>query len=381
MRRVLLAFLLPAVLALPQALAAAPPAAVPLDAIPGPGVTARTDLAAFHPPLRGTAMDSPIFVLEGSRPGATLFVLGGSHAGETSGILAALLLAERAEIEQGRLVVVPWGNRLALEPEKAVRIETPTGPRRIALGGRRSLESHYGESDPETYTSPRGGEFPGNERRNLNRVWPGVADGTPTEQVAHAIVEAIRHHGCDLAFDLHETSGLGSTLPWTIAGRPDEVPLMRAAVAAVNRELGLDLVRWREVDSPPGMSRVEWGPATGARTFLTETVIGHVTPLSMRVAVQLALIRGVIDAHNEAERSRVAAAGDPADAPPPKLLLMSGLPDLRSIADGDLGLLLQEAAARGADDADDRTVPAGPSPEPRPSADVVAPPAAAASPG
>lgn len=356
MRRVPLVVLLAAVLlAGPPLAAAAPPPAgddaaapIELDAIPGPGVTARTDLAAFHPPLRGTPMNTPVFVLEGVRPGATLFVLGGSHAGETAGIVAALLLVERAVVEQGRLVVVPWGNRLALEPEKALVVETPTGSRRIALGGRRSLESHYGEGDPEQYVSPGGGEFPGNERRNLNRVWPGTADGTPTERIAHAVVQAMRHHETDLAFDLHETSTLGSTLPWTIAARPEEVALLRSAVAAVNRELGIDLLRWREVDAPRGMSRVEWRPATGARSFLTETVIGHATPLSMRVAVQLAMIRGVVDAHNAAERGRAAAAGgtgEPGGDAAPRLLQLSGLPSLRAIADGDLGLLLQAASA------------------------------------
>lgn len=324
------------------------------DFVAGPGVSAIGWLGDLHPPLRGTASDSPIFLLEGALPGGTLFVIGGAHAGETAGILAALLLVERAEVEQGRIVVVPWSNALALDPARSVRIETPRGARRIALGGRRSLESHYGEADPETYTSPGGGEYPGNERRNLNRVWPGLAEGTPTEQVAFAITEAIRAHHSDLAFDLHETSVLGGNLPWTIAARPELLPLLRASVSAVNRELGLDLARWREADTPPGMSRVEWGPATGTRAFLTETVIGHATPLPMRVAVQIAFMRGVVDAFNAAEQRRVEEAGEGEEPPSPRLIRFRGVPSLRELADGDLGMrfqpppLLEEPAAAAA---------------------------------
>lgn len=311
------------------------------DFVAGPGVTAIGWLGDAHPPLRGSASDSPLFVLEGELPGGTLFVIGGAHAGETAGILAALLLVERAEVEQGRIVVVPWSNALALDPARSVLIETPRGTRRIALGGRRSLESHYGEADPETYTSPGGGEYPGHERRNLNRVWPGLAAGTPTEQVAFAITEAIRAQESDLAFDLHETSVLGGNLPWTIAGRPELLPLLRASVSAVNRELGLDLVRWREADTPPGMSRVEWGPATGTRAFLTETVIGHATPLPMRVAVQLAFIRGVVEAFNAAEERRTAETGEGEAPPSPRLIRFRGVPSLRELADGDLGVHFQ----------------------------------------
>jgi hypothetical protein len=336
----------------PRMAAAAAPS--PFEFVAGPGVSATGWLGDFHPPLRGTASDSPLFVLEGELPGGTLFVIGGAHAGETAGILAALLLVERAEVEQGRIVVVPWSNALALDPARSVRIETPRGARRIALGGRRSLESHYGEADPETYFSPGGGEYPGNERRNLNRVWPGLAAGTPTEQVAFAVTEAIRAHESDLAFDLHETSVLGGNLPWTIAGRAELLPLLRASVSAVNRELGLDLARWREADTPPGMSRVEWGPATGAKAFLTETVIGHATPLPMRVAVQIAFIRGVVDAFNAAEQRRVEEADEREATRSPRLIRFRGVPGLRELADGDLGMqfqpppLLEEPAAAAA---------------------------------
>jgi predicted deacylase len=306
------------------------------EIVPGPGVVATGWIGDHHPSIRGSALDSPYFVLEGALPGGTLFVLGGCHPSEPSGILAAVLLVERAEVEQGRIVVVPWGNSLAVT-QRRVSVDTPTGLRHFRYGERRSLATHYEDEDPQTYTTPTGGEYPGNERRNLNRVWPGVPDGTPTERIAHAIVETIRAYGSDLAFDLHETSNLGGNLPWTIAGRESVLPLLRAAVRSTNRAVGLDLTRWRAEDGALGMSRVEWGPATGAAAFLTETVTGHITPLSLRIAVQIEWIRGVVDAFNALPETH----GETSD----RRIRFAGVPAYAEIATGDLGTILQPAVA------------------------------------
>ena len=63
---------------------------LPEPVVLGPGVTAVKQLADYFEPLRGTANDCNIYVLEGREPGATMLVLGGSHAEEPAGRLVVL---------------------------------------------------------------------------------------------------------------------------------------------------------------------------------------------------------------------------------------------------------------------------------------------------
>ena len=79
----------------------------------GPGVTRVKSLGDYFEPLRGTANDCHIYVLEGKDPGAAMLVLGGSHPEEPAGRLVAWILAENAVVQKGRLIVVASTNRSA----------------------------------------------------------------------------------------------------------------------------------------------------------------------------------------------------------------------------------------------------------------------------
>ncbi len=302
------------------------------DIIPGPGVTSVGWISDYHPPLADTPADTPVYFLEGDDPGGTLFVLGGNHPSEPAGILAAALIVERAVVTHGRVVIVPYGNPLAVTPEdRVLTYDTAGGERQFVYGVRRSLTRYYNDEDPEEYEGPSGRTLPGRERRNLNRVWPGVEDGAPTEQIAWAIVELMKDVDADIAFDLHETSNLGGTLAWTLAGRSEYRPLIRSAVSSMNETIGLDLMRRRVTDTPAGLSRVEWGPATGAKAFLTETVTNHVTPMEVRIAVQIECVRTIVDAFN-----KQVAGGDEA-------IRFTGVPAYDALAERDPGLYFQPA--------------------------------------
>ncbi len=291
----------------------------PFDIVPGPGVTAVERLSAHHAPLAGTAADTPVFVLRGEQPGGTLVVLGGSHPSEPAAILAAIMLVEHAVVSHGAVVVVPYANALAIHPEQTLHYDTPGGQRTILYGQRFTLPEHHDHAEPETYTGPAGNTVAGVEALNLNRVWPGLADGTPTEQIGHALTTLLQHYKTTIAFDLHETGNLGGDLPWTLAALPVEDAIVRSAVHGFNRDFGYDLMRWRLLDEPRGLSRVEWPVSTGVRAFLTETVYGNVTPIPMRVGVQLDLIRRVVEATNQVEIPELAIRYD-------------GLPDYASIS-------------------------------------------------
>src|SRR5690606_38825221 len=194
---------------------------------PGPGVTDVRRRSDYHPRLArcpgdtpvsvldgkqahataavwgGTRPDAcagvrPVYVLEGKQPGATVLVLGGTHPDEFAGFMAAVLLVERAEVEQGRLIVIPQANASGFthnQPGEGhpayIEIETPGGTRRFRLGARATNPVHQWP-DPDVYVQASGQQLSGSETRNLNRAYPGRPDGTLTEQIAYAIVQLIK---------------------------------------------------------------------------------------------------------------------------------------------------------------------------------------------
>ena len=59
--------------------------------------------------------------------------------------------------------------------------------------------------DPEVYIHYPSGQYLAYvDIRNLNRAWPGRANGTLTEQTTFAFMELIRREQVDVAIDLHE---------------------------------------------------------------------------------------------------------------------------------------------------------------------------------
>jgi len=150
------------------------------------------------------------WTLDSGRPGLRIAIFGGVHGDETEGVIAASRLAGMAlGLEAGRIDVVPVVN-----------------------------ESAYAA---DTRLTPEDGG-------NLARVFPGRADGTPTEQIAYALTSRILP-GCDLLIDLH-TSGRTLDIPFTIGyihdGRDARGLSERAA-----RAFGADFI-WRHPVRPPG---------------------------------------------------------------------------------------------------------------------------------
>ena len=67
--------------------------------------------------------------------------------------------------------------------------------------GDRYIPLRPGEKDPEAFRHPSGFVLKnGAEWRNINRNYPGRADGTPAERVTFAVMELIRREG--VAFSL-----------------------------------------------------------------------------------------------------------------------------------------------------------------------------------
>jgi len=177
----------------------------------GPGVTAVKQLADYFEPLRGTANNCNVYLLEGRERGATMLVLGGSHPEEPAGRLVAWILAENAVVQKGRLIVILSANRSASTVTRLggayppdFSIVTPWGSQTFRMGDRWTNPLDQWP-DPEVYSHyPSRQQLAFVDIRNVNRAWPGRPNGTLTEQTAYGFMELIKREQVDIAIDLHE---------------------------------------------------------------------------------------------------------------------------------------------------------------------------------
>lgn len=265
----------------------------PDDIYPGPGVTEVRRLSDYFPALTGSPGDTDVFILEGDAPGATVLVLGGVHPDEFAGFMAALLLVERAQVEQGRLIVIPQSNASGFTHNLAgeghpthIEIETAGGVRRFRYGARATNPVHQWP-DPDVYVQASGQQLSGSETRNLNRAFPGRPDGTLTEQVAYAIVQIIEQENVAMAFDLHEASPEYPVIN-TIVAHPR---MMELAVMVV-MDLEMQAIPIGLEQSPEalrGLSHREWGDHTETLAALFESANPAQGRLRGRTNVELVL--------------------------------------------------------------------------------------------
>lgn len=177
--------------------------------------------------------------------GPRVLILSGNHGDEYEGQVALCKLARSLEPEQirGRVVMVPMANFPA------------------ALAGRR--------------TSPI-------DEGNLNRSFPGDANGTVTQMIAH-FIEEVLVGGCEFMLDIHSGGSSLDYLPSVQAQfEPNGglSPALRELVEAFGAPL-------TQVYSPGGEDRMSESAARrkGALYFTTELGgAGTVAPEALRIA-------------------------------------------------------------------------------------------------
>ncbi len=168
-------------------------------------------LGEYFKKISGTANDCNIYFIEGSEPGATILVLAASHPEEPAGRLAGWILVENARIQKGRLIVVLSANRsgtTVTRPSGAYpqfyTIPTAWGGQKFRMGDRWSNPLDQWP-DPEVFI-----HYPSRQNlayidiRNLNRTWPGRANGTLTEKTTFAFMNLIKEEKVDVVIDMHE---------------------------------------------------------------------------------------------------------------------------------------------------------------------------------
>ena len=158
--------------------------------------------------MPGTPYETPLYVFGSGLAGPVLMVLGGVHGNVPGGWLAAERLQERLRPATGAFLIVPRANKLAVA--EFVR------------------------------TTPELGD--------LNRLYPGQADGPPMAQMARQIFETLREFRVSLLLDLHEswafykdrtatqtgTAYLGQTIA---SSTSQGIELARGVAEAVNQRI------------------------------------------------------------------------------------------------------------------------------------------------
>lgn len=151
--------------------------------------------------IAGKEVQVPLFLINGTEAGPTLVVTAGVHGAEYASIAAALDLGQTLTPEdvKGKVVVAPVMNMPAFRA--------------------RSI-----------YVCPLDGQ-------NLNRVFPGKADGAPSEQLAHWLFQNIIRHA-NYYVDMHGGDMIEALVPFTIyhdSGNPavDQVSLELAKVFGI----------------------------------------------------------------------------------------------------------------------------------------------------
>jgi len=334
---------------------------ISLDIRPGAGVTDQRKLSDYYPPLKDTNLDTDVFILDSGQPGATALLIGGTHGNELAGSVAALVALENSVVTAGRLMVIPYTNRSAqsmLDTRNQVQqrhlIQSRGGERFLPYGDRRTDPADQQAADPDVYQNPGGYVLKdGKEARNLNRTYPGKADGTGTEQLAYAIITMIRQEQVDFSLDMHEantpesdtqddgdyTPGGNKRLSYTLVAHPRGLEIAAFALLAMEEDTRISMKLEESNSEYRGLSHLEIGDATSCLSFLSESpnpgqdrtrgdadvLSDPKYPLTHRVGMHLRLFKHLADAYADYKG---------------EALKIDKLPEYRDLLDGDIGQFL-----------------------------------------
>ena len=175
--------------------------------------TEKKMLSDWFPPIKGTGVDTPVYVFDSGVPGGSMFYLGGTHPYEPATSMSAYVMMENIKVKKGLVLIAPHANysastvgMLGNAYPKFFHVETGHGLRRYRIGDRNTAPVDQWP-DPFTYVHyPSGQNLDYTDSRNLNRTYPGRPDGNLTEQLTWAIMEVNRKENITLFVDSHEAS-------------------------------------------------------------------------------------------------------------------------------------------------------------------------------
>lgn len=130
-----------------------------------------------HVHVQGTELHVPHVMICGSEDGPTVLITAGIHNAEYVGIQAAIELSNELDpdVIKGNVIIVPLANRSGFE--------------------NRTMSMVYEDG------------------KNLNRVFPGDADGSEADRLAHVLFDVFIKNA-DAYIDLHSGDGYENLIPY-----------------------------------------------------------------------------------------------------------------------------------------------------------------------
>lgn len=235
-------------------------------------------LSKYSPHLKGTSADSPIYIMKGEQPGPSLLVIGGTHPNEPSGVVSATLLLENLNVTRGTVYIMTEANGSAMDntlvqegTNQFYSIETSFGKRTFKYGSRATSFTEQWPN-PEIYVHPQSDQkLSTGDAGNLNRAYPGVKNGTLTEQIAYGIVEMIKQNDITVTIDLHEASPEYLTNN-ALVSHDNPLAVDIAAKAWLKLEFqGVEIKLEQSPQNLRGLTHRELGDYTDTLVFLLET--------------------------------------------------------------------------------------------------------------
>lgn len=179
--------------------------------VPSESATQVKKLSDYSDVVKGTVNDCNVYIFDSGVPGGTLLIMGGTHPEEPAANVSAQVFTENIKVTQGKVIVIDRINtsastctRVGEAYPRFFHITTPWGVKTWRYGDRNAnpLDSW---PDPEVYIHyPSGQSLAYMDIRNINRNWPGKADGLLTERTAYAAMELIKAENVNMTVDFHE---------------------------------------------------------------------------------------------------------------------------------------------------------------------------------
>jgi hypothetical protein len=241
-----------------------------------PALTKQVPLSTYFDGIRGTLMDAPVYVFDSGVPGGSVLILSGAHPYEPASPLMAYVVMENLTISQGRIFVIPRANMSAATQGMLgnayppfFRIKTAWGDKRFRIGDRETSPLEQWP-DPFTFVHyPSTQNLAYQDSRNMNRTFPGRADGNLTERASFAVSELIRRERIDMTIDVHEASmGYPVVSTYVCHQRAEEMCMMAAMM------LSAEQFAMKTETSPTslrGLTHREIGDFTESFAVLMET--------------------------------------------------------------------------------------------------------------
>lgn len=181
-----------------------------------PNLTEVRMLSEYCAGLKGTDLDTEIYVFDSGNPGGSFLVLGGTHPNESAGLLAAISMVENIKVTQGRVFIIPWTNKSGFTHTSPLdgmqdffTLTLSDGSTRTFRVGNRLTNPVDQWPDYTYYEGTSGRKLVGTESaeiRNVNRLYYGNENGVLTEKVCAGIFNLIVQEDINITMDMHEGS-------------------------------------------------------------------------------------------------------------------------------------------------------------------------------